>query len=111
LAGAQLPTGVMLDSHSFAPQVRGEAGSPRKWLYMELNGKSYARNARFKLTNDGELFDLIDAPFKEILVAKDTTDPMAIASRNSLQSVLDEHPAAPGKFNATQTIKRFVKRL
>ena len=30
---AQLPAGVTLDSHSFAPQIRGETGSPRYWLY------------------------------------------------------------------------------
>ena len=62
-------------------------------------------------TNDGELFDLIDAPFKEIPVAIDTTNAAAIASRTSLQAVLDEHPAAPGRFTATQTIKRFFKHF
>ena len=54
LAGAKLPEGVMLDSHSFAPQIRGEKGSPREWVYVELHGKSYIRGPRFKLTNDGD---------------------------------------------------------
>ena len=54
LAGAKLPEGVTLDSHSFAPQIRGEKGTPRDWVYVELNGKSYVRDARFKLTNGGE---------------------------------------------------------
>ena len=36
VAGAKLPEGVVLDSHSFLPQIRGEKGSPRKWVYVEL---------------------------------------------------------------------------
>jgi len=95
LAGAKLPDGVTIDSHSFAPQIKGEKGTPRDWIYVELNGKSYVRDARYKLTNNGELFDLIEAPFKEIPVPKDTTDPAAIAARKSLQEVLDQHSTSP----------------
>jgi hypothetical protein len=54
------------------------------------------RHTRFKLTNGGELFDLSEAPYKEIAVASTTTDPAAIAARERLQEVLKEHPAAPG---------------
>ena len=41
---------------------------------MELNGKSYARDGRYKLRKNGELFDLKDAPFTEIPVDRDTTE-------------------------------------
>ena len=61
--------GVKLDGHSFAPQIKGEKGTPREWVYVELNGKSYVRDARFKLTSGGELFDMTNAPFEEIPVA------------------------------------------
>lgn len=97
LGGAKLPEGVKLDSHSFAAQIKGGKGTPREWVYVELNGKSYARDARYKLTNGGELFDLSEAPFKEIPVAKDTKDAGAIASRKKLQDVLDQHPTSTGK--------------
>ena len=93
LAGAALPRGVTLDGHSFAPQIRGQQGSPREWVYVELHGKSYVRDARFKLTNDGKIFDLTEAPFKEIPVAAATTDPQAVAVRQKLQAVLASHPA------------------
>jgi hypothetical protein len=69
-------------------------------VYVELNGKSYARNARFKLTNGRNLFDLSEAPYKEIPVSSTTTDAAAIAARKQLQEVLNQHPAAlggPGK--------------
>jgi arylsulfatase A len=97
LAGAKPPEGVKLDSHSFAPQIEGEKGTPRDWVYMELNGRSYARDAKYKLTARGDMFDLSDAPFKEIPVASDTKDKDVIAARTALQLVLDDHKALPGK--------------
>jgi hypothetical protein len=42
------------------------------------------------------MFDLSEAPFKEIPVAKDIKDSDAEASLKALQSVLDEHKAIPG---------------
>lgn len=92
LGGAKLPDGVTLDSRSFAPQIKGEKGTPREWVYVELSGKSYVRNAGFKLTNGGELFDMSQAPFKEIGISKDTSDDSAVAARAELQKVLDRHP-------------------
>jgi arylsulfatase A len=97
--GAPLSEGVKLDSRSFAAQIKGQKGKPRDWVYVELNGRSYARNTRFKLTNRGELFDLSEAPYKEIPVESTTTDSAAMAARKQLQEVLDEHPAAPGVRN------------
>ena len=41
------------------------------------------------------MFDLSEAPYKEILIAHDTTDAAAIAARKHLQEILDQHPAAP----------------
>lgn len=96
LGGATRPAGVTLDGRSFAAALRGEKGTPRDWVYVELNGKSYVRDARWKLTNHGELFDLADAPYREIAVARDTGDTEAVAARARLQEVLDTHPAAAG---------------
>ena len=96
LAGAPLPAGVTLDSHSFLPQIKGEKGKPRDWVYVELDGRSYTRDARWKLTNAGDLFDLKDAPFTELPIPANTTNADEVAARKRLQSVLNEHPAAPG---------------
>jgi len=79
-------------------------------VYVELNGRSYVRDARFKLSNAGGLFDLAEAPFKEIPVAKDATDPASVAARKRLQAVLDQHPASPGQDNDKKAAKKQKQR-
>jgi arylsulfatase A len=90
VAGAKMPEGVTLDSRSFAPQLRGEKGTPREWVYVQLGANWYVREQGFKLTQAGALFDMSDAPFVEKPVAADTKDEAAIAARARLQAVLDK---------------------
>lgn len=89
LAGATLPSGVTIDGHSFAPQALGRTGRPREWVYVQLRGDCYVRDARWKLTNAGGFFDMRDAPWQEIPVSADTSDPEAKAARARLQTALD----------------------
>ena len=96
LGGAKPPEGVTLDSHSFAAAIKGQTGKPRDWVYVELNGKSYVRDARFKLTNGGELFDLSEAPFKETPVPQDTTEPAAVAGARLCRRCWTSIPPSPG---------------
>jgi arylsulfatase A len=35
-AGAPLPAGVTIDGHSFAPELRGQPGKSREWIFVEL---------------------------------------------------------------------------
>ena len=63
LVGAKLPEGVKIDSQSFAPQLRGEAGTPRSWAYVQLGARWYVREPGYKLNQAGNLFDVSDAPF------------------------------------------------
>jgi len=98
LAGAKLPEGVTIDGHSFAAQIKGEAGKPRESVYVELNGKRFVATSRWKLNQAGELFDMKEAPYKEIPVPAGTTDPEAVAARKQLQetieSLVGKNPAA-----------------
>jgi arylsulfatase A len=97
VAGAPLPKEVKFDGHSFAPQLRGQPGKPREWIYVQLGNKWYVRSQDWKLTRSGELFDMKDAPFEEKLVAADTKDAAARAGREKLQKVLDTLNPAAGK--------------
>ena len=95
LAGTKLPEKTILDGRSFAPQLRGEKGQPREWVFNQLARMWYAREAGWKLNQAGELFDMSDAPFTEKLVAADTKNPAALAARQRLQAALDQlNPAA-----------------
>jgi len=112
LGGGRLPDGVKIDSHSMASQIKGEKGTPRDWVYVELDGKSYVRDSRYKLTNAGKLFDLKNAPFEELPVADDTKDADALAAKTNLQAVLDDHKAgdASGIVKKDRKAKRAAKR-
>ena len=88
LAGAKIPQTDFVDGKSFLPQVFGKKGNPRDWVYIQLAGKWYTREAAWKLTQDGELFDMRNAPFEEILVTDDTSD--SAAARKRLQAALDQ---------------------
>ncbi len=65
-AGAKLPEGIPFDGRSFLPQLRGEKGRPRDWVYAwysprqqaDLTVREFAFNARYKLYRTGEFFDL-----------------------------------------------------
>ena len=97
LAGAKLPEGVTIDGRSFAPQLRGQKGKPRQWIYVQLGMNWYVKERGWKLNQRGELYDMEDAPFVESLVPADTQDAEAIAARKRLQAVLDKLNPAGGK--------------
>ncbi|MGA2498152.1 MAG: sulfatase-like hydrolase/transferase [Tepidisphaeraceae bacterium] len=97
LAGAKLPDGFKLDGHSFAPQLRGEVGTPRPWAYVQLDGHWYVRDPGFKLNQAGELFDMSDAPFTEKPIAPAADTEQSKAARQRLGAVLAELNPAAGK--------------
>jgi len=70
IAGAKLPTNKVLDGRSFVPQLKGQKGNPREWIFMELGSQWYVRDQKFKLNREGDLFDMGKAPFEENLVAR-----------------------------------------
>ena len=109
LGGAALPLGVMIDGQSFAPQIKGEAGQPREWAYVQLGAKWFVREPGFKLNEAGELFDMSDAPFTEKLVAPEADTPQSKAARSRLKNVLAELNPAGGKVDRSAGRKKAGK--
>ena len=105
LAGAKMPEGVTFDSRSFASQLRGENGTPRDWIFVQLGSKWYVREQGFKLTQSGDLFDMSDAPFVEKPVPAESAGDDAKAARARLQAVLDKLSPTTGK-NASDEPKK-----
>jgi arylsulfatase A-like enzyme len=99
LGGAKLPEGVTFDGRSFAPQLRGETGTPREWAFVQLGNQWYARSQDWKLDQSGTLYSMKNAPHEQITV-KDASDGAAKAARATLQAALDELKPAEGKSDA-----------
>lgn len=77
--------------------MRGVKGDPREWVFVMLGRHWYVREAGWKLTDEGDLFDMSDAPFEEKPVAADGAGPEAVAARSRLARVLAELNPAAGK--------------
>lgn len=96
MAGVQLPKEKVFDGRSFAPQLRGEKGTPRDWIFIELARNWYVREAGWKLNQGDELFDMSGSPFKETLVTAGKETAEATAARKRLQAVLAKLNPAGG---------------
>ncbi len=64
-AGVTVPAELKIDGRSFLPQLRGETGNPREWLYAWYNPgggdtakAEFAHDARYKLYTDGRFYDV-----------------------------------------------------
>ncbi len=63
-AGVPLPSDRPIDGRSFLPQLRGEKGNPRDWIYVWYarnggpTGKEFTRNQRYKLYSSGDFYDI-----------------------------------------------------
>jgi arylsulfatase A len=96
LAGVKPPAGMKFDGRSFAPQLCGEKGTPREWAYVQLGANWFVREQGWKMNEEGQLFDMSDAPFveKPVAVANDTD--ASKAARQRLTAALAELNPAGG---------------
>jgi arylsulfatase A len=65
LTGAQLPQNTSIDGISFAPQILGRAGTPRKWLYTLYEEHAWIRDLQWKLYQDGRFYNIKNDPFEQ----------------------------------------------
>lgn len=94
-AGVSVPAEV--DGVSFLPQLRGEPGTPREWLYcwfsprqrLELAVSEFAFNQDYKLYRTGDFFDLRADPFEEKPLAVSALTGRAASTAVKLQGALD----------------------
>jgi hypothetical protein len=78
----------VIDGRSLVSQFKGDVKSARTWAYCQLSNNYYVREAGWKFDQSGNLFDMKDAPFREIAVAADTKDEAALAARARLTAAL-----------------------
>jgi arylsulfatase A len=70
-AGVAVPTSLKIDGRSFLPQIRGEKGEPREWIYTwyARDGapptREFVTTKDYKLYRGGRFYDLRKDPFEE----------------------------------------------
>ncbi len=98
-ARALAPNETPLDGRSFLPQLRGQRGNPRDWIYCwhdprpgwdkdAFKLEEWVRDKRFKLYRDGRLYDVPSDPLEERPIPPGTGQE-SVAARRRLQPVLD----------------------
>lgn len=98
-AGITLSKDAKLDGQSFLPQLRGETGTPRSWIYSWYSPRGeqlreFAFNHHYKLYRSGEFFDLAADPAeKKPLTVSSLTGPAA-KNATLLQAALDQYKEA-----------------
>jgi arylsulfatase A len=93
---ARLPAGIPFDGVSFAPQLRGETGTARDWIYCwyQRDGKRdkasrHARDRQYKLYATGEMYDVDADPQEKSPLDPQSGDSPVAERRAALQAVLD----------------------
>ena len=56
LAGTKPPEDLKLDGQSIAPQILGQPGRPRPWVYAQVGNKHFVADQRYKLYGDGTFY-------------------------------------------------------
>lgn len=111
-AGVKVPASLTLDGRSVMPQLRGDKGNPREWIYSWYSPRGeplreFAFDQRFKLYRTGEFFDLsADRDEKHPLsVASLKKDAAATAKRlqAALNSFDNARPAKLPRPEASET--------
>jgi arylsulfatase A len=95
-AGIQVPANV--DGVSFLPQLRGEQGAPKEWIYIwysprqgrDLTVREFAFNHDHKLYRDGRFFDLKTDPFEQQPLNLNALTGDQSAKKAILQQALDQ---------------------
>ena len=74
-AGITPPGDYVMDGRSFLPQLKGEKGNPRAWVFFHFDPQAqgsespkfarFIRDHRWKLYEDGRLYDLRSDPEEE----------------------------------------------
>jgi len=103
VAKIDLGDDIPVDGRSFLPQLRGEKGNPRDWVFchydplwgnLSENKTRFARDERFKLYHDGRFYDVPADVLEEndIDPTQNGEIELKAAEREKLQAVLDSFP-------------------
>ena len=95
-AGITPPNEYFMDGRTFLPQLKGETGNPRDWIYFHFapGGRNerpparFIRDKKWKLYDDGRLFDIVGDNEEENALLADSDDDERASARASLAPVI-----------------------
>jgi arylsulfatase A len=99
--GSVHPRPEIVEGRSFLAQLKGERGNPRSWVYCyydPLWGRlaeyknQFVRDRRFKLYQDGRLFDIPEDALEKRPIDPGKESPEAKTARHRLNTFLGEMP-------------------
>jgi len=91
-ASAPLPSNVKLDGYSILPSLVHSQSPQRPWAFAEHYEHCFVRTGRWKLYEDGRLYDTATDPDELAPIAEDAPSKEAIAARKQLQQAMDALP-------------------
>ncbi|MCB1086718.1 MAG: sulfatase-like hydrolase/transferase [Verrucomicrobiae bacterium] len=98
-AGIDLAGKPTVDGRSFLPQLRGEKGTPRPWVYSWYSPRGeplreFAFDQHYKLYRGGEFYDLAADPAEQTPLNRNALTGPAVEAAAKLQTALDQYSAA-----------------
>jgi len=109
-ASVPVPAALKIDGRSFLPQLRGEQGNPRDWLYAWYNPSGgataqaeFAHDARFKLYTDGRFYNVQKDDREKSRLAEGELDASAKAAKAKLQAALKQFEGPRPEFFVKQS--------
>ncbi|MGB7344803.1 MAG: sulfatase-like hydrolase/transferase [Pirellulaceae bacterium] len=96
-AGAEVPESIQLDGRSFLPQVLGDTGNPREWIYQWYarnggpKGAEFTRNQRYKLYRTGKFYDVAGDSLEQRPLDVASLDQETKQVHQMLQAALDQY--------------------
>lgn len=87
IAHADLPAGVLLDGHSFAPRLIDGQPTTRTWAFAEHGKKYWVRDRRWKLYGNDRFYDVETDPAEKTPITLTESSPMATSARRKLAEV------------------------
>jgi arylsulfatase A-like enzyme len=99
LVSRPLPRNVPVDGVSFLPQLQGKQGKPRDWIYSwydprpghdkeQFHLQRFARDQRWKLYEDGKLYDVPRDELEQHPLRRGEGGPEARRARQTLEVVI-----------------------
>lgn len=99
-AGVEVPSSSRIDGRSFLPQLLGEKGHPREWIYVWYarnggpKGEEFTRNQRYKLYRTGKFYDIENDVLEKNPIDRPELAPEVKVVHAKLQSALDQYAKA-----------------